>query len=275
MLSLTEVDHYILSTPEHHNSFTNQHKFFSGGLALSKTTFYQAVIQIVDLIPPNNFVVINSNGFTSHPGILHQKDFITLFQPSHIFALHAANNDPPMFDDRQIAVPIEKRAPLRSIADSRRFRNLRVTTYFFRGRGPVVSQQPVRLPLDRIRIGLAFDDYFDRTQLPALLSASVVLLCNDTREFPPQRKRLAFFREVAAVRCVGAALVRAVDVEDGALWIVTPAPIDDVNCVVLTQGMPLTDEFVGGCPRCSLTYAMMPNFPFGSVEAPQGEVNQE
>jgi hypothetical protein len=128
---------------------------------------------------PGSWVVINSNGYIVHPGILFQKDFVTLFKPAHIFLLHTAGKAPDALDEAQINVSLEKIRPFKSVGDSRILRELRVTTYFLRGKPPVSAQQPIPVALKEIRVGVAIDEYYDVLQMPALLSGSVVMLCID------------------------------------------------------------------------------------------------
>jgi hypothetical protein len=104
---------------------------------------------------------------------------------------------------------------------------------FLRGQGSVIGREPVRLSLDRLGFGIPLDGSLEGTQLGGgVQTAAVVVLCVDARRFAAHERRLAFVREVAAVGLVGAGIFQEVDADEGALWVVWRAVLDDVKLVV-------------------------------------------
>jgi hypothetical protein len=75
--------------------------------------------------------------------------------------------------------------------------------------------------------------------------------------FLPSRKILTVVKSVPAVRCKGFGILKAVDMDSGVLWIVTPVSMDGVNFIVVST-LPTPEVFLTDCPRCRTTYIAFP-----------------
>lgn len=259
LMSITRLEQFTFATPEHlTNSAPDSLKIYTGETTFSKIQSYQAVLNIADACPADDFVVINSHGWCDDIGNGIQKDFVTIFRPNHVLVFTAEGTDPPQIVSDQFNIVIQPRRPPKEIS-KREFRELRTATYFMRGQLPVVAQQPISFRLSQIRFGFAFEGYFDFSQVPALISGSLVYMCHDDRQYKPLRKRITVVKNLIALKCLAVGIVKAIDVEHDVVYIATPdRPKDDVNLIVVSS-QPVPVACFGGNPRCQVTY-LAPNW---------------
>ena len=257
ILSMRRIESFVLGTPEHLTRVDREKlQIYTGEVTCTKIQFYQAVLKLVDACPERKFIVINSHGWCEGTGNDIQKDLVTLFQPNHVMVIYTEGTEAPEIVSDQFNTCIKMKPPLKEIS-KRDHRDLRIATYFLRGQPPVVAQQPITFKLSAIRFGLAFDGYFDFSQVPALISGSLVYLCHDDRQYKPIRKQLTIVKTLSALQCVGVGVVKAIDVESDAVYIATPDQPTNVNLIVVSA-QPLPTVLLTGNPRCQVTYLTSP-----------------
>ena len=257
LISMRRLDSFVLGTPEHLTRVDREKlQIYTGEVTITKIQSYQALLKLADACPEGEFIVINSHGWCDGLGKDIQKDVVTLFQPSHVLVMYMEGTEPPDIVSDQFNACLTGKPPAREIS-KRDHRELRIITYFLRGQLPPVAQQPISFRLSAVRFGLAFDGYFDFSQVPALISGSLVYLCHDDRQYKPIRKQLTIVKTLCPMQCVGVGIVKAIDVENDVVYIATPDQPTNVNLIVVSSQTVPAILFAGN-PRCQVTYMTSP-----------------
>ncbi|KAH0790764.1 Polynucleotide 5'-hydroxyl-kinase NOL9 [Histomonas meleagridis] len=233
-ISLTTITNYLFNPPEF-NSMLAKKVFFVGTTSLPENLDYYmtCVSELLKEIPNDAFVVINSFGWVKDLGLILHQNLIKMINPGVTFMLHSVDEVPASINNLQFQVEINPRSgPLK--ISPKVHRETRIATFFRRGFNGISTQQPIVVPLSDVRICFLCCEVAPCETLTAL-NGSLVALCNDTRPFMPPRTKVSLLRMIPPIECNGMGIVRAIDKENGIIYIITPNPNIEFNTLV--QGL--------------------------------------
>ena len=136
-------------------------------------------------------------------------------------------------------------------------RELRIISHFTADHyGPVSFQHPIKLHMNSIHIGFACVDVSPTETLTAL-NGSFVMLCCDTRPFKPNRLLVTLLKETYPIRCVGCAIVKAIDKKNGIIYVIGREDlvknIEAVNTIIMGSVQIPVDLLIDS-PRADPNY---------------------
>lgn len=254
-VSLSRFDSFYLSCPGHPTVATPIDTRIIGGCRVNNPLYFQSLIALVDQLPKDGFIVINSHGWVEDMGRTIHSDMIKLLEPDHILHVHREGHELEPFRMDQINICTISKNKSMSI-NAPEYRTLRIESHLMRQRPAITLQQPIALDLSKVRIGV-YAGYLERSRLPMLLSGSLVFLCRDHRTYKKEiTKRMTMVVDRASLTCYGIGIVKAVDIENGLLYVVTPDPVDNVNMVVYQDRVAeIPPSFFKGNSRPTQTYS--------------------
>jgi polynucleotide 5'-kinase involved in rRNA processing len=226
--------------------------FFTGSLSAMNLGFFQAVLRVLDSLPANSRVVINSNGYCAgESGLVYQQDLVAAFNPEHVFCCVLDARKSIVVNSSQFNIAIERIPDVSGTASQKTKRNLRIAGYFLRGLGCMSEQQPIAIPMRSVRFGVPTDLYFDHYHIMWLFNGALVVLCVDEPWTSPML--VSIVKKVGAVSVKGFGFVKAIDIEKELIFLVTPIDVSGVN-LICTSTLEIPSVFYACSPRCGLTF---------------------
>ena len=254
-ISFSVLDTFILSPPERHSHLA-QLSYFYGSSSMSDNIehFQRCLEELIKGLPSDIFIIVNSFGWVADLGLTLHQEFLDAIQPENVIML---------------TKPEEKSSPIRGYmfrtevtahpgpmqVTPKEQREIRICSHFLSGRGSISCQQPYVFSLRNIHVGFVCVDVKPTETLTAL-NGSIVALCSDMRAFPQNRKYLTLLKEPYPIRVVGYGLVRAIDKENGLLYVISRESYEIIGNVntILMGAINTPGDFYLDTPRADPNY---------------------
>lgn len=254
-LSFTVVDEYVLNPPDKSINKLDTTSYYHGSVSMkANERSFDIILKILDSLPKSAAVVINSLGYLNDDGIALHRDLINIFKPKTLFYMQIPNSDVPNFGElvkNYVMVPMTILNGPRN-PEPKELRDLRIISYLTKEKQPIAYQQPIPIPLSSVRMAFSFR-FTDYNQVLNLLTGSLVFLVNDHRNYPPRKKAIAITRNTEGEISVGCGIVKAIDVDKGILYLITPVQPNAFNTISVPD-FPVPSRLILDSPRCQIGY---------------------
>jgi polynucleotide 5'-hydroxyl-kinase GRC3/NOL9 len=251
-VSLAILSDFVFQPPEHTSNLA-QHVVFYGSASPADNVerYLSHVKAIVDQIPEDIFVVVNSFGWVEDLGLRIHHDLMDIIRPTTTILLTKSNETPSPINTRTFKIEVNPRSGVVPL-NARRHRCLRLVSYFRTGLESLDCQQPLEIPLSDVRIALSCIDVPGSEILTAICGGFVALSW-DERTFGTSEAPVSILRDVQPLPVNGFAIVRAVDKRKWRLFLLVP--VDDVKFNTLVFGnIPVPGSVYNDTCRCDATY---------------------
>lgn len=231
-VSFSVLSSFVLEPPERHTKVAQVSYYYGGASVTENITHFQKCIQeVVKNIPSDMFVIINSFGWVVDLGLELHKSICDLILPENLIMLTKPSEQVAPIRGYMFKSEITSKPGIFTISPKEQ-REVRIIAYLTSNNTPFSSINPIAINLRTIHIGLICVDV-EPTEILTALNGSIVALCNDTRNFAPNKKLVTILREVPPLLCQGFGLVRAIDKANGMLYIITDVAPDTINTVIM------------------------------------------
>ena len=236
-LSLSIINEPIFTPPEF-NKKLEQFIINYGDITFDNSkNYFLALFKLIDLIPKNIPLIINSLGFLNNKGIILHEDFLNLLNPNKIFYLKFNDDNEEIPFKNLNIIEIIKKPPLFSISPLN-FRNLRFITYFTRNISNIYSQIPQIFLLNKIKFYINLRKYqkLYNTEFLTLTLGSIASIGFD-ESFEFKSNNLIILKNNPINFNLGWCLIRSIDLINNKIYLISPFKINKFNILNICSNL--------------------------------------